>query len=107
MKTLTEEELEKIRTKGNVLIDLTLFTDTLLMTDQEIARLIKAIAKYLTLGEIPNFSEQERIAEMAFTRFKVSNDNYNAKYISQCKKKSEAKKREWEERKKNEPKQKE
>ena len=83
-------------------IDHTLLANTLLMDDTEVGKLMRSIAEYVTLGVVPSFTKSERVSEMAFTGFKVSNDAYNSQYIASCRLKSEKKKQEWAERKKKE-----
>lgn len=101
-KHFTDEEMEKLCNKNSFLINKTLFEDIKEMGDGEVRYLMYTIFEYVINGVIPDLSEpKKRFVRVAFNRFKNDYIKDSIKWLDTCKLKSDRKKEDWKNRKKN------
>ena len=60
-----------------------------LLTDEELGRLIRDVNNYVKNGVLPQYSERDRVLNMAFSFMKTNIDIETEKYIKKCEKNKE------------------
>ena len=60
-----------------------------LLTDEELGRLIRDVNNYVKNGVLPQYSEKDRVLNMAFSFMKTNIDIETEKYIKKCEKNKE------------------
>lgn len=64
-----------------------------LLTDEELGRLIRNVNDYVQNGVLPQYSNEERVLNMAFSFMKTTIDIEKEKYLEKCRKNKENGKR--------------
>lgn len=101
MSDFTTDEIGKLQEKGSFLIQKSLAVDLREMGTEETSLFINAVFDYVTSGIELDLTEQKyRFVRASFNRFKEAYISDSKKWLKSCKKKSESKKNEWQERKK-------
>ena len=101
MEDFTKEELEKLQEKNSFLIQKSLYVDIKEMGIEEKNLFLVSVFEYVICGAIPNLIELKyRFVRASFNRFKDAYTSDSKKWLKTCKNKSEAKSKEWQERKK-------
>lgn len=96
---MTKEEIEKLSEKSSFLTQKSLYEDIKEMTDVEAKVFLMAQYEYVIYGIVPDFDKPEqRAVKVALNRFKRDYDSDSKKWLKSCKKKSESKAKEWENR---------
>jgi len=100
MSDFNISELEKLQGKGSFLIQKSLAVDLREMGIEETYLFINAVFDYVTGGVEPDLAEQKyRFVRASFNRFKEAYISDSRKWLKSCKNKSEAKSKEWQDRK--------
>ena len=55
-----------------------------LLTDEELGRLIRNVNDYVQNGILPQYSNEERVLNMAFSFMKTTIDIEKEKYLEKC-----------------------
>ena len=100
MADFTIDEIEKLQEKNSFLLQKSLIVDVKEMGIEETNLLFNAILDYVVTGVEPNLEGQKfRFIRASFNRFKEAYISDSKKWLKTCRKKSEAKAKEWQERK--------
>ena len=92
----TKEEIEKLQGKNSFLIQKSIHEDVKIMSDSEAHYFLMSLFDYVIDGVIPSLDRQDqRIVKSTFNRFKVAYDKDSSKWLDSCKRKSNNKKEEW------------
>lgn len=96
----SKDDLDKLQEKSKFPIEIALLKDMLEMGEMEKDMFLKCMIGYIESGEIPNFTDKKyRFISTIFRRFRENYDSDSSKWLKSCKRKSEAKKADWQKKK--------
>ena len=77
--------MEAIKEKDNYIMHAKYDEHFKLLTDSELGRLIRDVNSYVISGVLPQYSDNERVINMAFSFMKATIDMEKKNYIEKCK----------------------